>query len=65
MQKGIEEPIYKKLEKIESDIHDLKSMMLRHLKAGKVVSIGGMLKGVKITDREIKKAKGSLFKSGV
>jgi hypothetical protein len=31
----------------------------------RVVSIGGMLKGAKITEREIKQAKGSLFKSSI
>jgi len=65
MQKQIDEPIFKKLEKIETDIHELKLMMLQHLLVEKVVSIGGMLKGVKITDLDIKEAKSSLFKSRV
>jgi hypothetical protein len=65
MQKQIDEPIYKKLEKIETDIQDLKLLMLQHLLVEKVVSIGGMLKGVKINDMEIKEAKSSLFKSRI
>ncbi len=65
MQKQIDKPIYKKMEKIESEIHDLRLMMLKHLKQETVVPIGGALKGVMITDEQIKEAKTSLFKSGV
>ncbi|ODS35754.1 hypothetical protein BEH94_06120 [Candidatus Altiarchaeales archaeon WOR_SM1_SCG] len=54
--------IYPKLSAIENDIKNLKLLILQHKKPGKIVSLKGMLKGVKINEEDFSEAKRSLFK---
>ena len=62
MQPQIEEPIYKKLNEIENEIQGLKLLILQQREQKQIVSLRGILKGVKITGQEIEEAKRSLFK---
>ena len=54
--------IYPKLNAIENDIKNLKLLILQHQKPGKIVSLKGLLKGVKIKEEDFSEAKKSLFK---
>ena len=54
--------IYPKLDVIENEIKSLKLLILQHQKPKKLVSLRGMLKGVKITEEDFEEAKKSLFK---
>lgn len=64
MHPSIEESIYKKLGKIESEIQSLKVLIFPQ-KSKEVISLKGLLKGIKITEEEIEEAKRSLFKGKV
>lgn len=55
------ENIYPELKKIENELKEIK-MMLK-MQERKPVKLGGMLKGVKITEKDIRNAKRSLLKS--
>ena len=59
------QPIYPKLNEIENEIHNLKVLILRTLEpkeeAKQVVSLKGMLKGIKIEEKDFKEAERSLF----
>lgn len=58
---GIE--VYTRLNKIEHEIEAMKALVLKIPESPReTVSLGGLLKGFKITDDDIKKAKQSLFK---
>lgn len=61
------EPAYPKLNKIENEIQDLKTLILRALEisegAKQVVSLGGALKGIKIEENDFEEAKKSLFQT--
>ena len=52
--------INKKLEHIESDINSIRALVKGN-SFGKIVSLKGLLKGVKITDANIEEAKKSPF----
>ncbi len=54
--------IYPKLNAIENDIKNLKLLILQHQTTGKIVSLKGMLKGVKINEGDFSEAKKSLFR---
>ena len=54
--------IYPELKKIENELKEIK-MMLKTQAEKKPVKLGGTLKGVKITEKDIKDAKKSLLKS--
>jgi hypothetical protein len=55
-----------KNDKIESEMENPKVLILRIPQTPKqIVSLGGMLKGIEITDNGIKEAKKSLFKIGI
>ena len=54
--------IYPKLNAIEKEIKNLKLLVLQHQKPKKIVSLKGLLKGVKIKDEDFSEAKKSLFK---
>ena len=59
--------INKKLEALENEISDIKSMLIRLSQSTqnrKVISIKGLLKGTKVNEEDIEEAKKSLFKSG-
>jgi len=59
--------INKKLEALENEIIDLKSMLIKLSQSTqnrKIVSLKGMLKGIKVDDKDIEDAKSSLFKTG-
>ena len=51
--------MYTKLSLIENELHDTKTLLRTQRK---IVSLKGLLKGVRITDDEIETAKKSLFK---
>ena len=54
---------YRKLEKIEKDVETIKSMLSWQAgEAKKIVSLGGMLKGMQVGEQDIKEAKRSLFR---
>ena len=55
------ENIYPELKKIENELKEIK-MMLK-IQERKPVKLGGTLKGVKITEKDIRDAKKSLLKS--
>lgn len=58
--------IKKKLNSLESELTNLKSMVLKLSQAkvqDKVVRLGGSLKGLSITENDIESAKKSLFKA--
>ena len=54
--------INKKLEHIESDINSIRALVKGN-SFGKIVSLKGLLKGVKITDADIEEAKKNVFKT--
>mgnify|MGYP001559622277 CR=1 FL=1 len=57
----------KKLENIESELYNLKSIMAKLIQQPahqKIVKLKGLLKGTKIDEEEIDEAKKSLFKAG-
>lgn len=56
--------IYKKLDSIEAEIDNLKLSLAGAIqtKPKKVVSLKGLLKGLKVGDKDIEEAKKSLFK---
>lgn len=57
--------IYPELEEIKNEIQNLKILIIKSQQTPKqIVSLKGMLKGVKISDVDIKEAKKSLFKFG-
>lgn len=52
----------KKIESIEKDLESLKTAILKKSK-NTVVSLKGILNGIKVTEKDIDKAKKSLFNS--
>ena len=59
--------INKKLELLENEVTDIKSMLIRlsqSPKDRKIVSLKGLLKGIKVEENDIEEAKRSLFKAG-
>lgn len=62
METEIETRIYEKLGKIENEIVSLKAILPMPQTSPQIVSLGGMLKGVEITEADIKEAKSALFK---
>ena len=59
--------INKKLEMLENEVSDIKSMLIRlsqFPQDKKIVSLKGLLKGIKVEDEDIEEAKRPLFKSG-
>lgn len=54
-----------KLNHIEKEISELKIMIMQQNISKKKVSLRGSLKGLKVDEKDIEKAKKSLFKSGV
>lgn len=52
--------LYKKIENIENELHKLKNIILSKPKET-LVSLKGMLKGIKIDEEDIEEAKNSLF----
>lgn len=66
MQPEVETQIYSKLSEIEKEIETLKAIVIQMTPTPKqIVSLGGMLKGIEITEEEIKEAKNSLFKFSI
>ncbi|ATZ61586.2 MAG: hypothetical protein BME93_05910 [Methanosarcinales archaeon Met12] len=66
MQTEVETQIYEKLGRIEGEIEDLRTLLLQGQQIPKrVVSLGGLFKGVGVTEEDIKEAKSSLFKVGI
>lgn len=49
---------YKQIARIENELRNLKNLLAQK----KVVSLRGLLKGIKITEEEIEEAKKSLFR---
>lgn len=61
----IQEEIYPELKKIENEIQNLKILILQTQQMPKqIVPLKGMLKGITVTEEDIKEAKKSLFKFG-
>ena len=59
--------INKKLEALENEVSDIKSMLIKlsqSPKDRKIVSLKGLLKGIKVEENDIEEAKSSLFKTG-
>ena len=56
-----QEFVARRIESLESEIEKLKKWTLPKRKK-KIVSLKGMLKGIKFTEEEIKEAKKSLFR---
>ena len=57
-----------KLENIESELYNLKSVIIKLLQIpehDKIVKLKGLLKGITVNESDIKEAKASLFKIGV
>ena len=53
------------LKKIENELKEIKVLMLKsEAEQKKPVKLGGLLKGTKITERDVEKAKKSLKQSG-
>lgn len=62
LAKPILKPIFEKLEKLEKEINDLKFLLFKSSKKQKnIVSLRGILKGLKTDEKDIEKAKSSLF----
>ena len=59
------EQIYPELEEIKNEIRSLKILIIEKSQTKQVVSIGGALKGIKISEEDIEEAKKSVFKFGV
>ncbi len=55
--------IYPELKKIENELKEIKMIVLKSQGEKKPVKLGGMLKGAKITEKDIAEAKKSLLKS--
>ena len=58
----------KKLENIELELYNLKSVIVKLIqqpKHNQIVKLGGMLKGIVVNEEDIQEAKNSLFKIGV
>ena len=61
----MQEEIYPELKKIENEIQNLKILIIKTQQMPKqIISLKGMLKGITVTEEDIKKAKKSLFKFG-
>ena len=61
----MQEEIYPELKKIENEIQSLKILIIKtHQMPKQVISLKGMLKGITVTEEDIKEAKKSLFKFG-
>ena len=61
----MQEEIYLELKKIENEIQNLKILIIKTRQMPKqIVSLKGMLKGITVTEEDIKEAKKSLFKFG-
>ena len=61
----MQEEIYPELKKIENEIQNLKILIIKTQQMPKqVVSLKGMLKGITVTEEDIKEVKKSLFKFG-
>ncbi|MBI2545715.1 hypothetical protein HYV81_00895 [Candidatus Woesearchaeota archaeon] len=59
--------IYKKIQALEKELFNLKSIILMRsaiFKTPKKVSLKGSLKGIKVHEQDIEKAKKSLFRTG-
>jgi hypothetical protein len=57
----------KKLEKIEAELNNLKSIVVTFIqepKYKKIVKLRSLLKGIQVSENDIKEAKNSLFKTG-
>lgn len=52
------------LEEIKHEIQSLKILIIKMQQAPKIVSLKGALKGIKISEEDMEKAKKSLFKFG-
>jgi hypothetical protein len=66
MQKEFEIQIYEKLDKIECEMENMKALILQISQRPKqIVSLGGILKEIEITEDDIEEAKNSLFKTGI
>ncbi|MEW6069445.1 MAG: hypothetical protein AB1485_02395 [Candidatus Thermoplasmatota archaeon] len=58
--------VYKELNSLKKELRELKDILIKATQftlPKKIVSLKGILKGVSISDEDIKKAKKSLFKS--
>ena len=55
-----QELITKKIESIEKELHNLKNIVLSKSKKN-IISLKGILKGIKISEEDIADAKKSLF----
>lgn len=53
--------LHKRIERLEREIGELKLLSLRRGRPKVKVSLKGALKGVKISERDIRRAKASLF----
>ncbi len=62
MNEAVEEEIFKKLNALEKELTELKITFIRHAKTEKIVSLKGVLKGLKVEEKDIEEAKKSLFK---
>ena len=59
--------INKKLEMLENEVSDIKSMLIKLSQSPqdrKIVSLKGLLKGIEVDEEDIEGAKSSLFKAG-
>ena len=59
--------INKKLEMLENEVSDIKSMLIKLSQSPqdrKIVSLKGLLKGIEVDEEDIEEAKASLFKAG-
>lgn len=67
MREVIKMDINKKLEMLENEVSDIKSMLIKLSQSPqnrKIISLKGLLKGIKIDDEDIEEAKLSMFKTG-
>jgi len=58
----MEKNIYKELEEIKNEIKSLKALLIQEHKQKQIISLRGLLRGIKVSDEEIDEAKRSLFK---
>ena len=59
--------VNKKLETIEDELYNLKSMLIKTIQqpeTKRLLTLKGLLKGLKVNEDEIEEAKRSLFKIG-
>ena len=57
----------KKLEELENEVSDIKSMLIRLSQSPqnrKIVSLKGLLNGIRVDEEDIEEAKKSLFRVG-